>query len=53
MRTCPAPGAVVFLSTSEKTPGDDISTALYVSAIGYPFVAAKWFVREPNSEIIQ
>jgi hypothetical protein len=33
MRTCPTPGTVIFLSTNEKTPGEDISTALYVLPI--------------------
>src|SRR5271169_3024724 len=33
MRTCPAPGTAIFLSTKEKTPGEEISTALYVLAI--------------------
>jgi hypothetical protein len=33
IRTCPAPGTATFLSTKEKTPGEEISTALYVLAI--------------------
>src|SRR5271170_4623384 len=33
IRTCPAPGMATFLSTKEKTPGEEISTALYVLAI--------------------
>src|SRR5208282_3379184 len=33
IRTCPAPGTAIFLSTNEKTPGEEISTALYVLAI--------------------
>src|ERR1700686_64159 len=30
IRTCPAPGTTTFLSTKEKTPGEEISQALYV-----------------------
>src|ERR1700689_4479473 len=33
IRTCPAPGEATFLSTKEKTPGEEISTARYVLAI--------------------
>src|SRR5271154_1015236 len=33
IRTCPAPGTATFLWTKEKTPGEEISTALYVLAI--------------------
>src|ERR1700691_2905002 len=33
IRTCPAPGTATFLSTKENTPGEEISTALYVLAI--------------------
>src|SRR5271156_4832614 len=33
IRTCPAPGMATFLSTKEKTPGEEISTALYVLVI--------------------
>src|SRR5271154_1032025 len=33
IRTCPAPGTATFLSTKEKTPGEEISTAPYVLVI--------------------
>src|ERR1700681_2579379 len=33
IRTCPAPGKATFLSTKEKTAGEEISTALYVLAM--------------------